>query len=115
MGAVLLFGMRLARERRFRAHARCQATVMASALGTIAEMLGLYIVLVALGVPFVPRGLRFRNHRAWMRMTLLLWWIVIGPGVGTYIAWYVADAATATSAAQAAAPVAPPAPGTAAG
>jgi len=144
MGLALLFGMRLARQRRFRAHARCQATVMMlnlvmialimvpafrrqvvpnvrktasdlyytfpfihAALGTIAELLGLYVVLVALGVPFVPRGFRFRNYRAWMRTTLLLWWIVIGLGVGTYVFWYVVDTTASTAPAQTSAPGVP--------
>lgn len=126
MGVTLLLGMRLARQRRFRAHGRCQTAVMLlnlvmiavimipsfrqqvapnlgkaasdayyawatvhAALGSIAELLGLYVVLVATGVRFVPVGLRFRNYRAWMRTTIVLWWIVIGFGVGTYVVWYV--------------------------
>ena len=153
MGAALLFGMRLARQRRFRAHARCQATVMVlnlvmialimvpsfrlqvaprirkttsdlyytfpaihAALGTIAELLGLYVVLVALGVKIVPRGLRFRNYRAWMRTTLVLWWLVIGLGVGTYVVWYMAETTTSAPPTQAAAvpTTTAPAPATAA-
>ena len=143
MGLALLWGMRLARQRRFRAHARWQATVMVlnlvmialimvpsfrqqvvpnvrkttsdlyytfpfihAALGTIAELLGLYVVLVALGIQLVPRSLRFRNYRAWMRTTLFLWWLVIGLGVGTYIVWYVVDT-SASSSATSAAPATP--------
>jgi plastocyanin/uncharacterized membrane protein YozB (DUF420 family) len=132
MGVALLIGMRFARQRRFRAHGRCQASVMVlnllmialimapsfhrqvspnldkaasdsyymlpaihAGLGTIAELLGIYVVLVAMGARLVPVGLRFRNYRGWMRATLLLWWIVIGLGVGTYAAWYMADSASA--------------------
>ena len=62
--------------------------VVHAALGTITEGLGLYVVLVATGVRFVPRRLRFRNYRRWMRTTLALWWIVIGLGMGTYFIWY---------------------------
>ena len=128
MGVALLAGMRLARLRRFRAHAYCQGAVMLlnlvmialvmlpsyrqqvapnlnrvtgdayygvavahAALGTIAEVLGLYVVLVAFGARIVPKALRFRNYRAWMRATLFLWWIVIGFGIGTYVVWYMLD------------------------
>jgi len=62
--------------------------IVHAALGTIAELLGLYVVLIAAGVRFVPMSLRFRNYRAWMRATLALWWIVIGFGVATYVVWY---------------------------
>lgn len=132
MGTALLVGMRLARQRRFRAHGWCQTTVMLlnlvmialvmapsfqrqvspnltkstsdlyyalplihAGLGSIAELLGLYVVLVATGVQLVPVGLRFRNYRSWMRATLTLWWIVIGLGVGTYVVWYMTESAVA--------------------
>ena len=127
MGVALLYGMRLARQRRFRSHARCQAAVMLlnliviavvmipsfraqvfpnlhqttsetyyalplihAALGTTAQLLGLYVLLVAFGARVVPLGLRFHNFRAWMRTTLVLWWITIGFGVATYVVWYMA-------------------------
>jgi plastocyanin/uncharacterized membrane protein YozB (DUF420 family) len=125
MGVALLAGAWLARRRRFRAHGRCQATVMLlnvvmillvmapsfhrqvspnlqntrsdlyyalpalhAGLGTIAELLGLYVVLVASGAPVVPIRLRFTDYRRWMRTTLVLWWVVLAFGVGTYFAWY---------------------------
>lgn len=143
MGGALLFGMRLARQRRFRAHGHCQAAVMLlnlipialvmipsfrsqvspnlgettaeayyalpaihAALGSAAELLGLYVVLVATGVRFVPLGIRFHNYRAWMRVTLFFWWIVIGLGVVTYVVWYMVDTAPPPSTAV---PVTPPA------
>jgi plastocyanin len=131
MGVALLAGARLARLRRFRAHGRCQATVMAlnlimialvmvpsfrrqvsphlnktasdlyyalpvvhAGLGTIAELLGLYVVLVAMGAPFVPVRFRFTNYRRWMRTTLVLWWVVLAFGAGTYFLWYRSERPT---------------------
>jgi uncharacterized membrane protein YozB (DUF420 family) len=58
-------------------------------LGIAAEVLGLYIVLVA-GTNVVPQWLRFKNWKWWMRAELVLWAIALGSGVGTYCAWYVA-------------------------
>ena len=58
-------------------------------LGIAAELLGLYIVVVA-GTNVLPRWLRFTNWKWWMRTELALWAIVLLGGVGTYCAWYVA-------------------------
>jgi plastocyanin len=125
MGVALLAGARLARLRRFRAHGRCQATVMLlnlvvislvmvpsfrsqvspnlqkagsdlyyglpvlhAALGTVVELLGLYVVLVATGARVVPVRFRFTNYRRWMRTTLVLWWVVLALGAGLYLVWY---------------------------
>ncbi len=63
-----------------------------AALGIAAELLGLYIVLVA-GTNIVPRRLRFQRWKLWMRTELALWWVVLLTGVATYYAWYVASAA----------------------
>lgn len=60
-----------------------------AALGIAAELLGLYIVLVA-GTNVVPRRLRFQRWKLWMRVELALWWVVVLTGVGTYYAWYLA-------------------------
>src|ERR1700687_5216652 len=49
-------------------------------LGGTAEILGLYIVLVA-GTNLLPRGLRFTNYKRWMRTELVLWWLVIAFGI----------------------------------
>jgi len=57
-------------------------------LGTVAELLGLYVVLVATGAAVVPVRFRFTNYRRWMRTTLVLWWIVLAFGAGTYFVWY---------------------------
>ena len=153
MGVALLAGMRLAKLRRFRAHARCQTAVMLlnlvmiglvmapsfqqqvspnlgktthdmyyafpavhATLGSIAELLGLYVVVVATGLRIVPARWRFHNYRAWMRATLFLWWIVIALGLGTYVVWYMTEGAaaptstTTTAALPQAAPAKPEAP-----
>lgn len=59
-------------------------------LGTIAEVLGIYIVLVA-ATKLVPRKLRFKRYKPWMRTELVLWWIVVLIGVCTYYVWYIAS------------------------
>src|SRR5947207_14843827 len=41
-------------------------------LGTIAEVFGLYIVLVA-GTKLLPRKLKFKRYKPWMRTELALW------------------------------------------
>jgi plastocyanin/uncharacterized membrane protein YozB (DUF420 family) len=126
MGLMLLFGMALARKRRFRAHKYCQSFVMLlnllmialvmspsfhsqveprlpeglrdsyyliatlhAALGAAAELLGLYIILVA-ATKILPARLRFERFKPWMRAELALWWAVILLGIGTYYVWYVA-------------------------
>ena len=58
-------------------------------LGMAAELLGLYIVIVA-GTNVLPEWLRFKHWKWWMRTELVLWAIVLISGVGTYCAWYVA-------------------------
>jgi uncharacterized membrane protein YozB (DUF420 family) len=66
-----------------------EVAIMHAALGVTAELLGLYIVIVA-GTKLLPRRLRFNNWKWWMRTELVLWMIVLLSGVGTYCAWYVA-------------------------
>jgi uncharacterized membrane protein YozB (DUF420 family) len=58
-------------------------------LGITAELLGLYIVLVA-GTRSLPQCLVFKDWRSWMRTELVLWFSVLFTGMGTYYAWYVA-------------------------
>ena len=60
-----------------------------AALGISAELLGLYIVLVA-GTNVLPTWLRFKNWKRWMRTEFALWLLVVISGIGTYYAWYVA-------------------------
>lgn len=58
-------------------------------LGTVAQLLGLYIVLAA-ATSVLPPRLRFKRFKPWMRTELALWWVVVLLGVGTYYVWYVA-------------------------
>jgi uncharacterized membrane protein YozB (DUF420 family) len=58
-------------------------------LGIAAEILGLYIVIVA-GTDVLPQWLRFKDWKRWMRMELLFWSITLLSGIATYYAWYVA-------------------------
>lgn len=58
------------------------------ALGAVAELLGLYILLVA-GTNVLPKSWRFNRWKLWMRIELALWWIVLASGVATYFNWYV--------------------------
>ncbi len=60
-----------------------------AALGIVAELLGLYIVLVA-ATNILPQRLRFQRWKLWMRTELALWWVVLLIGVGTYYVWYLA-------------------------
>lgn len=62
-----------------------------AALGTLAELLGLYIVLVA-ATNILPEKLKFDRYRPWMRTELALWWLVIFLGLGTYYFWYIRTA-----------------------
>jgi plastocyanin len=58
------------------------------ALGLLAELLALYVVLAA-GTNLLPRRWRFTHFKSWMRATLLLWWLVLLLGMATYYVWYV--------------------------
>lgn len=125
MGAALIVGTFLARQRRDTAHGICQMAVLLlnlvpivavmwpsfhkqvlprlslhlrhryyavaaahAALGGAAEVLGLYVLLVA-GTNLVPRRLRFRNWKVWMRAVLVVWWVALLVGLATYYWWYV--------------------------
>ena len=58
-------------------------------LGIAAELLGLYIILVA-GTNIVPQVLRMKAWKRWMRAELVLWAAVLLAGLGTYYVWYIA-------------------------
>ncbi len=58
-------------------------------LGALAEVLGLYILLVA-GTNILPQAWRFQRWKLWMRIELALWWVVLLSGIGTYYIWYAA-------------------------
>lgn len=59
-----------------------------AALGVVAEVLALYIILAA-GTKVLPKCLLLRNYRLWMRVTLALWWVVLLLGAATYARWYI--------------------------
>ena len=59
-----------------------------AALGAIAELLGLYILVVA-GTSILPKRLRFTRYKSWMRTALGLWWLVLLLGLATYLRWYL--------------------------
>ena len=56
-------------------------------LGAVAELLGLYILLVA-GTNVLPQAWCFRGLKLWMRVELALWLTVLVTGIGTYFIWY---------------------------
>jgi len=59
-----------------------------AALGSIAELAALYILLAA-GTRLLPERLRIRRYKPWMRTVLVLWWLVLFLGFATYARWYV--------------------------
>ena len=75
-------------------------TTVHAVLGASAELLGIYILLVA-GTKLLPEAVRFNNWKRWMRTELVLWWLVITFGVGTYWMWNVASKPVASSTAPA--------------
>jgi len=58
-----------------------------AALGSIAEIGALYLVLAA-GTKILPQRLRLACYKRWMRAAFVLWWLTLLLGVGTYIRWY---------------------------
>jgi uncharacterized membrane protein YozB (DUF420 family) len=59
--------------------------------GAAAELLGIYIILVA-GTPWIPARFRFRRYKLWMRTELVLWWAVVLTGLTTYYLLFVPGA-----------------------
>jgi uncharacterized membrane protein YozB (DUF420 family) len=59
-----------------------------AALGTLAEVGGLYILL-AVGTSLLPPRFRISNYKLWMRTVLALWWTVLLLGAATYARWYI--------------------------
>jgi uncharacterized membrane protein YozB (DUF420 family) len=59
--------------------------------GSTAELLGVYILLVA-GTDWLPERFRFRRYKLWMRTELALWWGVVITGLTTYWLFYVPGA-----------------------
>jgi uncharacterized membrane protein YozB (DUF420 family) len=60
-------------------------------LGAVAELLGIYILLVA-GTDILPHSWRFKRWKAWMRIELVLWWAGLATGIATYLIWYLPQA-----------------------
>jgi uncharacterized membrane protein YozB (DUF420 family) len=126
MATALVMGALFAKQKRYRAHAVTQTTVVLlnsvmiatvmwpamrqqvlpafptvfgrwyfavasihAIVGITAEVLGLYILLVA-ATNLLPHWLRFRNWKRWMRTELVVWWVALLSGIGTYYAWYIA-------------------------
>jgi uncharacterized membrane protein YozB (DUF420 family) len=58
------------------------------ALGSVTEMVGLYILLAA-GTNVLPHKFRVTEYKLWMRSLLVLWWLVLLLGLATYARWYV--------------------------
>jgi uncharacterized membrane protein YozB (DUF420 family) len=58
------------------------------ALGGVTELLALYVALSA-GTRLLPEKIRITRYKAWMRSIVLLWWLVLLLGLGTYLRWYV--------------------------
>jgi uncharacterized membrane protein YozB (DUF420 family) len=56
-------------------------------LGSAAELLGLYVLMVA-GTNMLPEAWRFKRWKLWMRLEFALWMAVLLSGIGTYIVWY---------------------------
>ena len=59
-----------------------------AALGGVAEFGALYILLAA-GTDLLPKKLRIKRYKFWMRSILLVWWIVLFLGMATYARWYL--------------------------
>jgi uncharacterized membrane protein YozB (DUF420 family) len=59
-----------------------------AALGGVAEIAGLYILLSA-GTRVLSQRLRLTRYKLWMRSVLVLWWFVLLLGLTTYLRWYV--------------------------
>lgn len=58
-----------------------------AALGGIAEIAGLYLLLAA-GTNLFPKKLRLIRYKFWMQSVLVLWWVVLLLGITTYARWY---------------------------
>ena len=59
-----------------------------AALGGIAVFGGMYILLAA-GTEILPKKVRIRRYKFWMRSVLVVWWMVLFLGIATYARWYM--------------------------
>jgi plastocyanin len=69
-----------------------------AAVGATAELLAIYVILVA-GSSLLPERYRFSRYKPWMRTTLALWMLALLLGFATYRVCY-AQAATPPAAGQ---------------
>ncbi len=63
--------------------------------GAAAELLGVYILLVA-GTNWLPERWRFRRYKLVMRTELGLWWTLIVLGLTIYAVWYAPTTSSST-------------------
>lgn len=56
-------------------------------LGGVAEIGGMYVLLAA-GTEILPKKLRLKRYKFWMRSVLVVWWMVLLLGIATYAHWY---------------------------
>ncbi len=61
--------------------------ILHAALGSLAQLFGLYIVLAA-GTTLLPEKLRLQRYKPWMQSVLILWWVVLLLGFVTYLRWH---------------------------
>jgi len=73
-----------------------------AAAGSLAELLGLYVVVSA-GLGWLPERFRIKNYKRWMRLALGLWLVAFGLGAWTYRTLNGGSAAAALPAAASAA------------
>jgi len=59
-----------------------------AAMGSAAEIAGLYILLAA-GTNLLPAKFSITRYKLWMRSVLLIWWIVLLLGIATYARSYM--------------------------
>jgi hypothetical protein len=62
------------------------ATVHA-AIGGVAELAALYILLAA-GTEILPKQLLISDYKTLMRTVLITWWLALALGLATYAKWY---------------------------
>jgi len=56
-------------------------------MGALATIIGLYVMLRGHGL--MPKLLKFRNYKPWMRAAYGLYLVTTGVGVFVYIVWFV--------------------------
>jgi plastocyanin len=87
------FSRQLAPHWRLTLHGAGDWIVLAhAAVGGIAELLAIYVILVA-GSSLLPERYRFSRYKPWMRTTLALWLMALLLGFATYRVCYAQSAA----------------------